>query len=889
MDLMSSYWQVRIRKEDQEKAAFVTSSGLYQPVRMPFGLVSAPSSFQRLADSVLASLTWGCALVYLDDIVAMGTTFESHLKNLDLILSRLEKHNLTLKPTKCAFAHNKVEILGHVASDKGIEPCQKKVEAMLKMPAPRSVHQIRSVLGMFGYYRKFIKNYAKITYPISQLLTKTSDKLWQPEHEKAFNELKERITNAPILTSYDPRAETEIHPDACDYGIGASLVQITEEDGKKVERPVAFCSRTMSKAEKNYSISEKEALAALYALKEFRPFLYGRRFTIITDHRALVWLKTCRDPINTRIARWALKLQEFDCDIKFRAGILNWDGDGLSRNPLDKLPEENEDLIEIPTFVLKKINKEPDKYKVHIFQKEDRFCQEIISRGDDRFIVVKGILYKKEFLTGKLLLVVPESMKHEILESYHGSILCGHLGYIRTLARIRERFYWPRLVRDVRRKCERCETCAMTKWRTSRLHGLLQPIPVNRPFGMVGIDILGPLPHTTGTNPDPKAKIKTINTSPAWCIVAQCYLTKYAITKALHSSTATEVAKFLVDSVICVFGCPETLVSDQGRQFESLVFTEINRILGIEQRFATAFHQQTNGAVERLNGTLCQMLSRYVDQETHLNWADSLPKVTFAYNASVHATTKETPFFLMFGRQPRFPMDGSLDLPAGDYHASEILSTMEIAWTIARDEIEKSQIQYKHRYDRSRTGKEYNVGDCVLLENSMKKIGLSPKLQPKYTGPYEVIEKLTPLNYKIRRLGSELLKSDKRRKDTQTVHIDRMKFFSPQAGQEGDGTNEDTNPGGKDLRAGREGPDSTAPKAKTRPAVVLPKRAPRSKIPHNDKSKGRLRPIEQPLPAVSTGPSVRSDTEPTTSGKSADPGPPEGLRRSKRIAAQAPK
>jgi hypothetical protein len=327
LDLISGYWQVEVDPKDRPKTAFITQFGTYQFKVMPFGLCNAPATFQRLMDEVFRGILWEFVMVYLDDIIVYSETFEEHLKHLCVAFDRLQVAGLRLNPEKCFFVKAELEFLGHIISNQGIRTDPLKTEKVKNFPRPKNTTQLRGFLGLASYYRRFVPNFARIATPLNKLLRKGTVYRWTTEQDQAFNALKECLITSPILKFPDFNKQFILFTDASILGLGAILSQLDDNDQEHV---IAYASRTLSKAEKNYAATELECLAVIWAVKHFHAYIYGQRFKLITDHSALKHLFNTTTPTG-RTARWIMKLQIYDFETIHRAGKRHSNVDSLSR------------------------------------------------------------------------------------------------------------------------------------------------------------------------------------------------------------------------------------------------------------------------------------------------------------------------------------------------------------------------------------------------------------------------------------------------------------------------------------------------------------------------------------------------------------------------------
>ena len=328
IDLASGYWQIEMDEKDIVKTAFTCHLGLFEFIVMPFGLKNAPPTFQRMMNEILGEWLDEFVVVYIDDIMIYSKTFGEHMEHVEMILKKLKEVNLMLKLKKCKWCEQNIEFLGHVVGSNGLKPNPGKIEKIKDMKRPTKVKEVRAVLGLFSYYRRFVKGFSKIAKPLHELLKKEKGFEWGEKQQKAFEELKKKLIEYPILSYPNYEKEFILITDASGEGLGAVLSQYNDE-GK--ETVIAYASRGLKPAEKNYPITEQECLAIVWAIEYFHKYLIRKKFTIITDHSALKTLKTSKIPKTGRRARWMMEIQQYDFEIKHRAGKENGNADALSR------------------------------------------------------------------------------------------------------------------------------------------------------------------------------------------------------------------------------------------------------------------------------------------------------------------------------------------------------------------------------------------------------------------------------------------------------------------------------------------------------------------------------------------------------------------------------
>jgi len=638
MDCDQAYYQVPVAPDDIEKTAFITPDGLFEFKYMPFGLCNAPATFQRLMDVVLGRLKWTIALVYLDDIVVYAKSFEEHLSNLAQVFDALRRAGLKLKPSKCHFGNDKLLFLGHIISKDGVSVNPEKIKAVQNFPKPKCRRDVMSFVALCSYYRRFIRQFAKIARPLHDLTEKSAKFNWDNNCETAFQSLKNSPCTSQVLAYPDDNAPTQIHCDASGVGLGATLVQT--QKGK--ERVVAYASRALKKHEKTYAVTELECAAVIYAVDCFRPHLYGKKFEIVTDHCSLCYLLKTKDP-QGKLARWALKLQPYDFTIIYKSGKKHMDADSLSRNPVNVAPPSDQETLDF-VELLCAVSINNSNTNIVQSQKNDPKLNAIYNAVTNQnpdlmpkkfkitdFTLKNNTLYKiNNDEDGRLWrLCIPVQMRRKIMTEIHENTL-GHLGLFKTWSLIKARFFWPRMYYHVRKFVNGCLQCQLHNKRTTLTPGPMQIMPPPAtPFHRIGIDFQGPYPMTKNRN--------------CYIFVAIDHLTRYIEAWPVTAPTAKVAIGVLEKFVIFNHGTPAEILCDRGSSFTSREFKSFAQKFHIKILFTTAYHPNTNGLCERANGTLKRILGKFVN-ETHRNWDKYVQKAVFAINIATHSVTQNSPF-----------------------------------------------------------------------------------------------------------------------------------------------------------------------------------------------------------------------------------------------------
>lgn len=789
LDLKSGYWQVELKEEDKMKTAFTVGPlGFFECNRMPFGLTNAPATFQRLMEMCMGDMNLKECLLFLDDILIFSSTFKEHLERLEAVFQRLHEYKLKLNPKKCEFFKSEVRYLGHVVSEEGIMTDPEKTAALKEWPVPTNIKTLRSFLGFAGYYRRFIKNYAKIVRPLNELLighptnravkkkTKRGkvDWKWGEQEQNSFDSIIQKLTNPPVLAYADFSKPFILNIDASIDGLGAVLYQL--QDG--IERVICYASRGLRPSEKLYPAHKLEFLCLKWAVTDkLHDYLYGNRFEVRTDNNPLTYVTTTAK-LDATTHRWLASLSNYEFKIVYRSGKMNADADGLSRRPqsnhqelfhdvvraislaaLAKTEEAPmaescvigeslkpfvEDEMEVSAQQVSSINwieeqdKDPDIKRVKELlsrgvkpnSKEESSKVSLYLREWKRLIVHKGVLYRESMSGGEKVrqLVLPGKFHDMVLRSLHDDL--GHQGRDRTYWLVQQRFFWPQMYSDVVEKVENCGRCVRSKT-PERPKTDLVTIQTSRPLELVCIDFLS-LEKSKG--------------GYEHILVITDHYSRYAMAIPTRNQLASTTAKALYEHFFCHYSFPVRLHSDQGRNFESSVIKELCRLAGVKKSRTTPYHPMGNGQVERFNQTLLKMLGT-LDAEQKQDWKTYVLPLVQAYNATRHDTTGYSPHYLMFGWHPRLVIDAYLGLEdshdqikSRENYAQKLRRRLQFAYKIARENIHRNSKRYKQNYDSKVRFENLEVGDRVLVR-LLAKTGKC-KLADKWEkDPYIVVEK----------------------------------------------------------------------------------------------------------------------------------------------------
>jgi hypothetical protein len=740
LDLRSGYYQMRVRESDVSKTAFRTPVGSFEFTVLPFGLCNAPSAFSRMLDVVLPPLEFGdCVVKYIDDILISSPDMTTHLVDLRRVFERLVSERLYPKLSKCEFGVHEVEFLGHVLGREGIKADPHKVKAVLNAPTPTNVSELRGFLGLLNYFQRFISNFAARSVLFTDLLKKETPWTWSASHDQAFQGLKSALVSAPVLRPFDRRLPVVIQTDASDKAVGAVLLQ---DDGKG-RRPVAFTSKKLSPAERNYPPQELEMYAIIHAFGVWRHYLLGRRFIVETDHQSLTQLKKSPDPTR-RLARWYEEIADFDFEVVYYPGPKNKVADYLSRFAADSATAapvmlnaivvgDQEFLEKVRTGYVK------DDYFIPVHQAlvlREEVAPKFSSRVE-KFVARDGLLY----FTKKDTLAIPDdkALRTLILLEIHDA--GGHFGVEKTYEALERRFFWPHMGKSTKSFVRSCDMCQRQKGAARSGNGLLMPLEIpDRSWSSVSMDFVTGLPLTARGH-------------DAILTVVDRFSKMTHVIPTRKTATAQDTASLFFSWIYRLHGLPRDIVSDRDPQFTSDFWQSLFTLIGTKLSMSTANHAKTDGQTEAQNKTIGQLL-RVHARDDPTNWDSYLPLVEFAMNNSVNVSTGLTPFYINYGLHPWIPADlssGQL-FAVGNADVNTLIDKIAIITKLVKDNISVAQDKQAATANEGRRGEKFKVGDLVMTSRGIETTALpsaTTKLQDKFTGPFKVVKVVNDNAYEL--------------------------------------------------------------------------------------------------------------------------------------------
>ena len=730
-DIREGYYRIRMAAGEEWKTAFKTRFGLYEYCVMPFGLTNAPATFQAVINHALREYLDVFCTAYLDDVlVYTNGTLEEHREHVRKVLKRLQEFRLLVHPDKSEFHRKKVTYLGFIISPDRISMDPEKIEAIAEWPRPESVKDIQSFLGFANFYRKFVKGYSQITAPLTEATKKTNTRFaWTKEMQSAFDHLRMVFTTAPVLQLFNWDLETRVETDASDYAIGACLSQKHEKNWK----PIAFYSRKMTAPELNYDVHDKELLAIVEAMSQWKIYLEGPKHevTVFSDHKNLSSF-TEKKELNRRQVRWAETLASFHFKIVHKPGTENAAADALSRRS-----DHMAGTKPLPATVLRIDEDGFMRYnqpKIAQMVKIDSSWEQRISK--DYGLQTKGFK-----------VVIPKELQEEFITEYHCAPAHGHPGIDKTIERITRNYHISGIRRKVEKVIQNCQECQKNKVKRHRPYGLLQPLnPAEGAWESISMDFIVKLP--TSKEPGTGQVCDSI-------LVIVDRLTKYAhFIPTKESIQAQDMAYLVLRTLLANHQMPREIVSDRGTLFTSTFWQTLLAKLGAKSKLSTSFHPQTDGQTERTNQTLEQYL-RIFSNHPQDNWVELLPMAQFAYNSSKSSTTGKTPFYANYGYEPtayRETAPTTNGIQGINEKASRKVEELRSLHDKLREKIAQGNEKMAQQANKKRIeGPILREGDKVyLLTKNLPTLRPSKKLDAIRIGPFEVKKRIKEVNYELR-------------------------------------------------------------------------------------------------------------------------------------------
>uniref|UniRef100_T1KEK1 RNA-directed DNA polymerase n=1 Tax=Tetranychus urticae TaxID=32264 RepID=T1KEK1_TETUR len=780
-DLYQGYFQIEIPPSERGKTVFVTPDGKYQYKRLPMGLACAPFEFQRLMNTVLNGLNYTECLGYFDDIPVIGKSWTDLLENTKLVLERLRDWNLKVKTDKCKFGVTELILLGHLVNGEGIRPDPDKVAALKRLPYPNSVRQLQSQLGCYNYFARYIHNFSKLAAPLYRLVSKERKfKMLRQDHE-ALDKLKNSLIETTMLAHFDPNMRKKLTVDASDIACGGILLQEDENqpipegfqslrevplEKIKCWKPLYFFSQRIAKHQESYSVSEKECLSVLIAIRKFRHYLDGEEFLVETDHHALCQLPKLKFK-NQRLERWTIILSSYKFKVIYAKGethgpdcLSRYQNEWDHRKQIDpekeyienlflveykvnfdktELAESNEseirDVKEIDSTLEKSLlvhvyhYQTDENWKINLvqFQQEDEVIKAIInelisdakSKKHEKFLFINNLLFIKPTIGHDLnRIVINDKVLEKLFIEEHCSPIGGHFGIEKTYLQLSRRFWMPSMYEKVKELCQNCEKCYIGKSSNCTFsEPSLKPIP-ETVLDRLEMDAQGPLTFKNGAK---KVILVLIDT-----------LTRFVYAKLYTNQTSSTVISFL-NEFFSLYGFPSIIQTDRGRNFLSGDVSKHLKNVGIKHEISNAYHPQSQGIVERVNRTIAERLRTSIIDAEKVDLKTYLEDALIAINGSIHKIHRFSPYFLVYGKQMKKPIDLQLELESPQD------KPVEECRKLARERLIKQQVYYQNRLQSVTRRNPYSIGSLCYVKNSAPSLGTTKKLVQKFFGPYFVL------------------------------------------------------------------------------------------------------------------------------------------------------
>lgn len=819
LDMSQGYYQVPLEENSRNITAFSTDRGQFRLSRLPMGLKISPSAFSRLMTVAMSGLNYINCFIYLDDIIIFGKNLKEHNRNLIQVFERLRQSNLKLNPLKCEFLCKQINYLGHMISSEGIAPDPEKIKVLKEYPVPKDAKEAKRFTAFANYYRRHIQNFSQIAKPLHNLNKKNVEFNWTKECQNAFDILKTKLTTAPVLDfpNFDPSNEFILRTDASGYAIGAVLSNSTD-------KPVAYASRSLNSAEKNYCTVEKELLAIVWATKHFRPYLFGRKFKILTDHKPLVYLFGMSNP-SSRLMKFRIALEEYDFVVEYVKGSSNVTADALSRITLNELKELNQNVINVITrSMTKKLQNskskdehvEQDTPKIVELLKKPKNVPELkieLEETDDKnndknnneiaINLKNNTLYVKsqkstlnltsllkeldifcqENTIKKILLMKDEGTK-ELINKLKNKKYSNELKYVKVIVLSK-----PKEIHDLKEKLIILNdfhmlptgghaginrmyrnVCRKFIWKNLK-EDIKKFIKNCRECQTCKHSKYTREPMVITNTPKSvfeRITLDLVGPLPEddfenkYILTIQDELSKFVEGYPIKSKDSFSVAKSFVQNFVLRYGVPKEILTDRGKEFMSELFRNVCIALNIEKNNSVAYHHQTLGSLENTHKNLHEFLRMKV-KSLHKSWSEWVAYWCFAFNTTVHSSSGYTPYEVVFGKKCRVPSNLQLENELevfGDY-VEEMKYRIVQAENEVTENLNRSKEIRKLKYDAKLNQRKYLPNHKILIK---KEVG--NKMTPLYEGPYDVIIDINP---------NVIVKKNNK---VEVVHKNRTKLFN---------------------------------------------------------------------------------------------------------------